>query len=205
MNVNKGYLTDDNLNLLFEALSSDKPSIIIKENEDYFFKLVPELKKCKGFNQNNPWHVYDVYEHILHVINGVPNNLVSRLTAFFHDLGKPSSYTEDEKGIGHFYGHWEKSQKIFLEFANKYNFDKDLTKLVSNLVFYHDINLDMASEVEITDMLNILGVDGIKLLYNQKRSDLLAQSSIHHDLLSTYDKQEKALIKMLTNKDSYRK
>lgn len=197
MNINNGYSNDNNLNLLFEALSSDKPSIVIKENESYFFNLVPELEKCKGFNQNNPWHVYDVYEHILHVIDGVPNNLVSRLTAFFHDLGKPASYTEDENGIGHFYGHWEKSQEIFLRFANKYNFDKDLTELVSNLVFYHDINLAMASENEITEMMKILGVDGIKLLYNQKRSDLLAQSSIHHDLLSTYDEQEKTLIKKI--------
>ena len=63
--------------------------------------------------QKNIWHVYDVYEHILHVIDGVPNNITLRLAALFHDIGKPFVYKEDENGVGHFYGHWNKSKEIF--------------------------------------------------------------------------------------------
>ena len=72
------------VNKLYEILMDDKPSILIKENEDYFFSLIPELKVCKGFNQNNPWHIYDVYEHILHVVDETPKDLSLRLVALFH-------------------------------------------------------------------------------------------------------------------------
>ena len=82
---------------LFKILLSDKPSDRIKNNEKEIFEFIPELKDCKGFNQNNDWHVYDVYEHILHVVDYVEEDLILRLTALFHDIGKPLSYTEDSK------------------------------------------------------------------------------------------------------------
>ena len=90
------------INGLFSILLSEKPSILIKQNEEDIFKLIPELKRCKGFNQNNPWHPYDVYEHILHVVDNVDNDLILRLIALFHDIGKPEVYKEDEQGIGNF-------------------------------------------------------------------------------------------------------
>ena len=85
---------------------SNKPSKKLLASEQKLFKLIPELEKCKSFKQNNDWHIYDVYEHILHVVDYVPNNISIRLAALFHDIGKPASYKEDEFGIGHFYGHW---------------------------------------------------------------------------------------------------
>ena len=64
----------DNVKNLFNILLSDNPSELIKYHEKEIFLLIPELEKSKGFNQNNEWHIYDVYEHILHVIDGAPNN-----------------------------------------------------------------------------------------------------------------------------------
>ena len=98
---------NDELKLLFNILLSKEPSRLIKENEEYIFSIIPELKNTKGFNQNNLWHIYDVYEHILHVIDGVPGDLTLRLVALFHDIGKPFTYTVDENNVGHFYNHWK--------------------------------------------------------------------------------------------------
>lgn len=53
--------------------------IILKQNEKELFELIPELEKCKGFNQNNKWHIYDVYEHILKVVSGTDSNLYLRI------------------------------------------------------------------------------------------------------------------------------
>lgn len=64
----------DDVKNLFNILLSDKPSELIKYHEEKIFLLITELEKSKGFNQNNEWHIYDVYEHILHVIDGAPNN-----------------------------------------------------------------------------------------------------------------------------------
>ena len=85
-----------NIDKLFDILLNEQPSLYIKENEHDIFNLIPELKESVGFNQNNIWHIYDVYEHILHVVDNVSSNIILRLTALFHDIGKPFVYTEDE-------------------------------------------------------------------------------------------------------------
>ena len=58
-------------NELLEVLLSNDVYNRLKQKESALFELIPELKECKGFNQNNKWHMYDVYEHILHVVSGV--------------------------------------------------------------------------------------------------------------------------------------
>lgn len=179
---------------LFEILLSKQPSESIKKNEEYIFSLLPDLKLCKGFNQNNPWHIYDVYEHILHVVEGVPNHLCLRLTALFHDIGKPYTYTEDQNKIGHFYNHWVKSKEIFIEFANHYFLDEEMIKLVSKLIYYHDINIDKINQAIFLKLINSFHLEEIKLLFILKRSDLLAQSSKYHYLLENYQEQEKRLL-----------
>lgn len=175
---------------LYKLLITDKPSENIKNNEKEIFELIPELKSCKGFDQNNKWHIYDVYEHILHVVDNVSNNIVIRLAALFHDIGKPESYTIDDEGIGHFYGHWVISQNIFDKFAIKYNIDKNISYIVSNLIYYHDISINKLNNDELKELINKLGSDGIELLFELKRADLLAQNQKYHYLLDEYDKEK---------------
>lgn len=182
-----------NLKDLFEILVQPKPSSYIRKNEEKLFEFIPELKICKGFNQNNPWHVYDVYEHILHVIDGVPSNLILRLTALFHDIGKPLVYTEDEKNIGHFYNHWNISNEIFLKFAKENHLSDEFTKIVSKLLIYHDYRFEEINEGAI-EIINKFSKEEIKLLFDLKRSDLKAQNPIHHNLLEDYAKQEENIL-----------
>lgn len=173
----------------------DVPSKHIKENEDIIFEMIPELEMCKGFNQNSVWHDYDVYEHILHVIDGVPNDIILRLVALFHDLGKPATYTEDENGVGHFYGHWEVSKEIFEEFAVKNNIDLELRDSVSNLILYHDLNMGKLDDDKLNELINIFGKKDLKRLFILKRSDLLAQNKQFHYLLDDYNEQEKRMLR----------
>jgi len=84
-----------NFNFLNIILLEDNVYELLKENEKELFELIPELEKCKGFNQNNKWHIFDVYEHIIHVVSFVQPNKYLRLAALFHDIGKPLTYTED--------------------------------------------------------------------------------------------------------------
>ena len=175
-------------NDLYKILLSTKPSELIKQNEQDIFQLIPDLKKCKGFNQNSVWHPYDVYEHILHVIDNVESDLTLRLTALFHDIGKPDTYTEDEKG-GHFYNHWIVSQSIFNEYSEHYNIpDK---KTISLLIYYHDYNVNKLIDSEV---IKFLTKEEIIMLFKIKRADLLAQNSKYHYLLDEYDKIEKEIL-----------
>lgn len=181
-------------NDLIIILQQDKPSEIIKLNEDELFKLIPELVKCKNFNQNSIWHIYDVYEHILYVVDNVPKNIILRLAALFHDIGKPLVYIKDESGRGHFYGHWHRSKEIFEKYADKYNLDNNLKNKVSNLILYHDLNVDKITGEEIERLINILSEDEIIMLFQLKEADLLAQNSEFHYLLDDYKKQKQMIL-----------
>lgn len=179
---------------LYNLLLSEKPSNIIKEHEKEIFSFIPELENCKGFNQNNEWHIYDVYEHILHVVDYVSPNIIMRLAALFHDIGKPLSYTKDENGIGHFYGHWEVSQRIFDLFAINYNIDSYVVNRISNLVYYHDINVSKLEYNKLKEMLEKLNYEGIEQLFEVKRADLLAQNEKYHYILNEYSKQKEKVL-----------
>ena len=190
-------MTLDNLT---EILKTDTPSIEIKRNEKEIFDLIPELELCKAFNQNNEWHPYDVYEHTLHVVDNVENDRILRMSALFHDLGKPETYTEDEFRVGHFYGHWKVSKRIFLDFAfvNKMN-DED-KNLISKLIYYHDKNLGKLDDNTIDEITYLFSLKELELLYKLKKADLLAQNKKYHFLLDEYKKQEK-VYKMIYERD----
>ncbi len=75
-------------------------------------KVLPELAPSVGFLQHNPHHKYDVYTHTAKVVSAVPGDLILRWAALLHDCGKPTSFTLDETGRGHFKGHAAESAKI---------------------------------------------------------------------------------------------
>ena len=68
-------------------------------------QVLPELGPAVGFDQRNPHHLYDVYTHSVRALEGVSPSPALRLAALLHDVGKPSTFTLDESGTGHFYGH----------------------------------------------------------------------------------------------------
>lgn len=187
---------------LLKILIEDKPSDKLIEKETELFRLIPELERCKGFNQNNIWHIYDVYEHILKVIDNVPNDIVLRLSALFHDVGKPITYTTDEKGQGHFYGHWVMSKQIFEKFAKENNLSKDIKDQVDKLIIHHDTRFERLSNDDLKFIMNSFNEAEITNLYILKRADLLAQNPKFHYLLDNYDEEEKKLLNICKGSDS---
>ena len=62
--------------------------------------MLPEVTACKGVQQGG-YHTHDVYGHTLLAVERVPPDLVLRLAALFHDVGKPSTATPDGAFTGH--------------------------------------------------------------------------------------------------------
>lgn len=181
---------------LFEILLTDKPSEILLAHEKELFELVPDLKPCKGFDQNTKWHVYDVYGHIMHVVDNVENDLVLRVAALFHDVGKPPCYYEDSKGTGHFKGHWVVSEQMFDSFAKKHHLNEEFCNEVKEIILFHDIRVPEMSEESIRNISEALGPEKIKRLYQFKRADLKAMNKEFHYVLGSYDTEEDEMIKM---------
>lgn len=75
-------------------------------------RAIPELASTVGFQQHSPHHAYDVYTHTAHVVEATPKELPLRLAALLHDIGKPDTFTTDETGRGHFYGHAKRSAEM---------------------------------------------------------------------------------------------
>lgn len=192
------------MRFLNEILLLNKPSIYIKLYEDMIFDLIPELKVSKGFKQNNKWHIYDVYDHTLNVVDYVDaSNINLRYAALFHDIGKPYVYSEDENGVGHFYGHWDKSLELFLKFAKRNLFSENDIEQISKLIKYHDINFEHLTEEELHEIINIFSRDELTLLFKLKRADLLSQSSEFHYLLEKYYDQSKRVLELKDNNGLY--
>ena len=68
-------------------------------------QVIPELSPLVDFDQHSPHHAYDLYTHVSHVVEGVGGDLTLRWAALLHDIGKIPTFTRDETGRGHFYGH----------------------------------------------------------------------------------------------------
>jgi putative nucleotidyltransferase with HDIG domain len=62
--------------------------------------VLPEVAACKGVPQSG-YHTHDVFGHTLLTVERVPPDLVLRLAALFHDVGKPSTATPDGAFTGH--------------------------------------------------------------------------------------------------------
>lgn len=111
---------------------------ILLDFADVFATIIPQLQPCIGFEQNNPYHQYTVYEHIARSVAAYTgSDVVVKLALLLHDIGKPLCYSCDERG-GHFYGHAAVSKKIAKEVMENLKFDNETADRVVELVELHD-------------------------------------------------------------------
>ena len=61
--------------------------------------------KMLQFNQGNPHHIYNLFEHCSRLARYWPENSVEEKAALVHDIGKLFTRSVDEKGISHYYNH----------------------------------------------------------------------------------------------------
>lgn len=123
----------------FKKLIMGKSSVdVLREFADTIAVFIPAIIPMINFKQNNPYHCYDVWEHTLHALQNAENSLALRLAVLFHDIGKPSTYFQDEKGIGHFYGHNKASKQIAIDTLTALKAETKLKSEVATLVDFHD-------------------------------------------------------------------
>ncbi len=148
---------------------------ILTDFSEIITQIVPELSSCVGFEQNNKYHIYDVYTHTAKSVSASENNLLVRLALLYHDCGKPFVYSEDEKGCGHFFGHPEKSAELAEKSLLNLKCDNKTLERVKILVKYHDYKLE-PNKKSVKKFLTKVSFDEARLIVKVKFGDMSAHA-----------------------------
>ena len=111
----------DNLsNTSMERVRDELNKILLTADPAYGMRLLrdsgllphvaPELQQAVGMTQN-VHHVHDVFDHTLEVLKNTNPELLQRLMALFHDIGKVATRSETPSGV-HFYGHERVGEEV---------------------------------------------------------------------------------------------
>jgi len=97
--------------------------------------VAPELQKAVGMTQNIH-HKHDVFDHTLEVLKATKPELVNRLTALFHDIGKIATRSESPTGV-HFYGHEDAGEEMVEKILHNLKYPLEIINAVKMGVKNH--------------------------------------------------------------------
>ena len=164
----------------YKILLGDHVFSALTEYRDIIAAIVPEIAPCFDFKQMSVYHDFDVYVHIVRAVSCAPKDIVIRLAAFFHDIGKPGTFFIGEDGHGHFYGHPAESRRIAEVALNRLKCPKSQINDVLLLVERHDAPIippdgKGTREKYILRALGRYGAENFFRLLEIKRADNLSQ------------------------------
>ena len=161
---------------LLKSLDTKHFSSRFMNQTSIMFKIFPEFKKCYRFDQRNPYHVYDVYQHSIEAVSHVEGkDRITKIAMMLHDIGKPDCCTEDENGVRHFKGHGKKSAEIADSILRRLRFDNYTRESVVELVKYHDAEF-VVDKKYIKRWLNRIGEYQFRRLLDIREADVKAQN-----------------------------
>ena len=143
-------------------------------------QVIPELKPGIGFDQRNPHHIYDIYTHTAHVVAAVPPQLPLRWAALLHDVGKPETFTLDDRGCGHFYGHADASAQIADQILRRLKAPTSLREQVVQLVQLHMTTI-VPERKAVRRWLSRLGQETLEQLLQLQGADMGGKSAACED------------------------
>lgn len=135
--------------------------------------VLPEIQPSMGFLQRNPFHNRDVWQHTLEALGKSRPDPIVRWALLLHDLGKPDCFTLDDRGIGHFYGHPQRSMELAEQILDRFRGDKKTRDTICLLVRDHDREAP-ATIKNARRWIARYGRDNVRLLLEVKRCDCLA-------------------------------
>lgn len=162
---------------------------VLRSFADVLAVPVPELAPMFGFDQRNPHHDRDVWNHTIAVVESITPEPVLRWAALLHDVGKPSCFSCAADGVGHFYGHAEQSTIMTESILNRLRFDNAGKDRIVRLVRYHDMPI-AADRKLVKRLLSKHGEETARQLIELHRADTLGQSAICRPRLAVFDEMD---------------
>ena len=166
-------------NLARERVFEELCKILLLVNADDLLRfqpvltqVIPELAPTVGFDQHSRHHIYDIYEHTAQVVAAVPPILSLRWAALLHDVGKPATFSMDEAGEGHFYGHAEESAAIADAVLRRLKAPTQLWEDVVLLIRQHMAIMEPDKRI-LRRRLSRLGSEKLELLLALQEADTI--------------------------------
>lgn len=131
-NLAKERIFDELCKLLLSASAED-----LLRYEPIITRVLPEIAPAVGFCQHSRHHRYDVYTHTAYTVAAAPRDLAVRWAALLHDAGKVESFSLDETGHGHFYGHAQISARMAETALSRLKAPTALRERVALLIEHH--------------------------------------------------------------------
>lgn len=185
---------------LCRLLLGENAKQVLTEYSDVIISAIPALERIYNYEQNNPYHVYDLYEHTVNCISYIEPVLHLRLAALFHDIGKPLRKTTDKDGVCHYKGHPAVSEAIAYSVLKGLKLPNKLCNTVCTLIKHHDEKIAPDS-IRIKRLMSTLGVDMFFDLLKLQKADILSQNPKYYSRLEALNevyKQANEILKTST-------
>ena len=159
-----------------KMIMSEKPSNGLNTLRE--FKILdiflPELLEGWDVSQNKH-HIYTVWEHNLNALDHAAKEkwpLVVRISALFHDIGKPRS-KHGEGTNSTFYGHEITGAKMTLKILFRLKYSTEFIEKSAKLVRYHLFyyNVDEVSESSVRRLIRQVGPEDMEDLIRVRICD----------------------------------
>lgn len=165
--VSAERIADEFTKLLVQAPRPSAGFELLRETGVLAF-VWPELLEGVGVEQNE-WHAYEVYRHNLETLDAVPaGDLVLRLAALLHDVGKPRT-----KEGPHFYRHEQVGADMTQAMLGRLRFSNEIVQTAGQLVRQHMYVADPdLSDAAIRRFIRRIGVAHLDRQFALRAADI---------------------------------
>lgn len=168
--------------------------------------VFPELLAMKGFEQHNEYHRYDVLEHCVRAMEAVrttpENNTYMRMAALFHDVGKPLTYSQEDCGRGHFYGHASRGAEVMEKIMERMKADRWLTDRMVSLVRHHDLIFEKDERL-LKRWMRRFTPEGLSEILEIKLADNIATGNMSEELGDKFREIREMIEEILRQEDCF--
>ncbi|WP_339062794.1 CCA tRNA nucleotidyltransferase [Fusobacterium animalis] len=144
--------------------------------------IIPEFKATYDFNQCNPHHNLDLFNHIINVVSRVPADLELRYSALLHDIAKPIVQTFDEKGIAHYKTHEIVGADMARDILTRMKLPVKLIDSVVEIIKKHMVLYKDVTDKKFNKLLSEMGYNNLWRLIEHCNAD---NSSKNNEVVST--------------------
>ena len=145
---------------LLKLLCGKNVETVLTKYKKVIFQIIPELSPTDGFLQHTPYHIYDVWTHTVKVTSSIEPNADFRAAALLHDVEKPSMFTLDERGQGHFKGHPQKGAQTAEKILRRLRFSNAEIAHITTIILLHDERPD-GNRFHLAKLCSLFGIDNV--------------------------------------------